>query len=160
MNENLPSLGRRGGGWVALQFVLLGLALLLGVLDISGWGEGVRDGLRYLGVLGISAGVVLAVYSVLGLGSSLTAMPAPLAGASLKTGGAYAVVRHPIYSSLLLVVLGWCLLTSPWVLIPLGLLAVVLDAKRQVEERWLLATYPEYATYRATVRWALVPFVR
>jgi protein-S-isoprenylcysteine O-methyltransferase Ste14 len=160
MSEGLPSLGRRGGGWVALQFALLALALLLGVLDVSGWDESVRGGFRTLGVLGISAGVVLAVYSVVGLGSSLTAMPAPLDGAALKTGGAYAWVRHPIYTSLLLIVLGWCLLTTPWVLIPFGLLAVVLDAKRQVEERWLLATYPEYSAYRARVRWALVPFVR
>jgi protein-S-isoprenylcysteine O-methyltransferase Ste14 len=160
VSEGLPSLGRRGGGWVALQFALLALALALGLLDLSGWDESVREGLRRIGVLGVSAGVVLAVFSVVGLGRSLTAMPAPLDGAALKTGGPYAVVRHPIYTSLLLLVLGWCLLTTPWVLIPFGLLAVVLDAKRQVEERWLHATYPEYAAYRARVRWALVPFVR
>ena len=60
MNRVPPSLGSRGQGWVALQFVLLGLALLVGLLDLSGWAEGPRGGLRYVGVLVIPAGVVLA----------------------------------------------------------------------------------------------------
>jgi len=145
---------------VALQFALLGLAVVVGALQLSGWGEAYRDGLRYLGVLVFSAGVVLAVYSVLGLGSSLTAMPAPLATGHLHTTGAYALVRHPIYTSVLLAVLGWALATTPWVLLVLGVLALVLDAKRQVEERWLRDAYPEYAEYAARVGWAFVPHVR
>ena len=160
MNRVPPSLGSHGQGWVALQFVLLGVALLVGLLDLSGWSEGVREGLRYLGVLVVSGGVVLAVYAVLGLGSSLTALPAPVPHGQLRTHGVYGVVRHPIYSALLLVVLGWALMTSPWVLLVLLALAVVLDLKRQVEEQWLADAYPEYPEYRMRVRWALVPYLR
>ncbi len=154
-----PSLGSRGQGWVVLQFVLLGLALGVGLLDLSGWPVAAQGGLRYLGVLVMSAGVVLAVYAVLGLGSSLTALPAPVADGRLRSTGVYAVVRHPIYSSLLLLVLGWALATSPWVLLVLLLLAVELDLKRRVEEDFLERTYEEYPAYRARVPWAFVPWV-
>lgn len=154
-----PSLGSRGQGWVVLQFVLLGLALLVGLLDLSGWPAALQGGLRYLGVLVVSAGVVLAVYAVLGLGSSLTALPAPVASGTLRTTGVYAVVRHPIYSALLLIVLGWSLMSSPWVLLVLVLLAIELDLKRRVEEDFLERTYEEYVAYRAQVPWAFVPWV-
>jgi protein-S-isoprenylcysteine O-methyltransferase Ste14 len=160
MNRVPPSLGDKGQGWVALQLVLLGVALLVGLLDLSGWASAYAGGLRYVGVLVMSAGVVLAVFAVLGLGSSLTALPAPVEAGTLRTDGVYGVVRHPIYSALLLVVLGWALVTSPWVLLVWLALAVVLDLKRQVEEDFLERTYDEYPAYRARVPWALLPLVR
>lgn len=156
----LPRLGGRGGGWVALQFALIGLAVVLGLLDLQGWGPQWGGGLRTLGVLLVSAGVVVAVLAAVGLGSSLTAMPEPRAGGRLRTDGVYGVVRHPMYLAVLCGVLGWALMTSPWALLPFGVLAVVLDMKRQVEEQWLAEAYPEYAAYRMHVRWALVPYLR
>jgi protein-S-isoprenylcysteine O-methyltransferase Ste14 len=160
-----PSLGDKGQGWVVLQFALLGLALVVGLLDLSGWPEPVRSGLRYVGVLLLAAGLVLAVFAVLGLGSSLTALPAPLASGQLRTDGVYSVVRHPIYSALLLCVLGWALISSPWVLLVAVALAVVLDLKRQVEEDFLSRFYDGsvgegYESYRRRVPWALVPWIR
>ena len=161
----IPRLGSKGQGWVALQFALLALALVVGLLDLGGWPEQVASGLRYVGVLVISAGVVLAVFGVLGLGRSLTANPAPLEDAELRTDGVYSVVRHPVYSALLLCVLGWALATGPWVLLVLVALAVELDLKRRVEEDFLVGFYDgaageSYASYRERVPWALVPWVR
>ncbi|MFC6237439.1 methyltransferase family protein [Longivirga aurantiaca] len=158
--SGLPRLGGRGGGWVALQFALLGVALVLGLTDLSGWGEAWAGGLRYIGILVLSAGVVVAVLAAVGLGPSLTALPQPRDGGRLRTDGVYGVVRHPMYLSVLCGVLGWALLTSPCVLIPFAALAVVLDLKRQVEEQWLAEAYPEYPAYRMQVRWALVPYLR
>ena len=153
----IPTLGRRGGGWVALQFLLLGLLAVVGLLDLSGWPIEVRGGLRGIGVLLVSCGTVLAVFAVTGLGSSLTATPAPLPSATLRTGGVYAHVRHPIYAALLLITLGWALISSPWCLVLVFLLAIVLDLKRRVEEEFLLATYDDYALYRAAVPAAFIP---
>jgi protein-S-isoprenylcysteine O-methyltransferase Ste14 len=158
--SGLPRLGGRGGGWVALQFGLLGVALVLGLTDLSGWGPAWGGGLRYVGMLFVSAAVVVAVLAAVGLGSSLTAMPQPRDGGRLRTDGVYGVVRHPMYLSVLSAVLGWALLTSPRVLVPFAALAVVLDLKRQVEEQWLAEAYPEYPAYRMQVRWALVPYLR
>lgn len=156
----LPRLGGHGGGWVALQFALIGLAVVLGLLGLGGWGQQWGGGLRSIGVLLVSAGVVVAVLAAFGLGSALTAMPEPREGGRLRTDGVYGVVRHPMYLAVLCGVLGWSLMTSPWALLPFGVLAVVLDLKRQVEEQWLAETYPEYAAYRMHVRWALVPYLR
>jgi protein-S-isoprenylcysteine O-methyltransferase Ste14 len=75
----------------------------------------------------------------------------------LRTEGVYSVVRHPIYSGLLLLATGWSLTTSPWALLATAVLAVELDLKRRVEERFLATTYPQYAAYRSNVRHALVP---
>jgi protein-S-isoprenylcysteine O-methyltransferase Ste14 len=155
MTSGPPSLGRRGGGWVALQFALLGLLVVVGVLGWGGWSMP----LGTIGVLVMSAGTVVAVLAVVGLGPALTAVPAPVAGAPLRTDGLYGVVRHPIYLGLLLIAAGFSLATTPWGLLVTALLAVVLDLKRRVEERWLDATYPQYAAYRAAVPHALVPYV-
>jgi protein-S-isoprenylcysteine O-methyltransferase Ste14 len=160
VSSRLPRLGGHGGGWVALQFGLLAVALALGLTDLSGWGDTWGNGLRYVGMLLVSAAVVIAVLAGVGLGSSLTAMPEPREGGWLRTDGVYGVVRHPMYLSLLAGVLGWSLLSSPRVLLALAALAVVLDWKRQVEETWLAEAYPEYPAYRMQVRWALVPYLR
>ena len=158
--SGLPRLGGRGGGWVALQFALLGVALVLGLTDLSGWGPAWGGGLRYVGMLFVSAAVVVAVLAAVGLGSSLTALPQPRDGGRLRTDGVYGVVRHPMYLSVLSAVLRWALMTSPRVLVPFAALAVVLDLKRQVEEQWLADAYPAYPAYRMRVRWALVPYLR
>jgi protein-S-isoprenylcysteine O-methyltransferase Ste14 len=155
-----PSLGDKGQGWVVLQFALVGLALVVGILDLSGWPPAYQGGLRYLGVLCLSAGVVTAVLAGLALGPSLTALPAPVEDGRLSTAGPYRYVRHPLYSALLVLVLGWALLSSPWVLVVLVVLGVELDLKRQVEEDFLERTYPTYPAYRDAVPWALVPYVR
>lgn len=159
-SHHLPRLGGHGGGWVALQFVLIGLALLLGFTDLTGWGDTFGNGLRYVGMLVVSTAVVIAVLAAVGLGSSLTALPEPRQGGRLRTDGVYGVVRHPMYLSVLAGVLGWALLSSPRVLLALAALAFVLDFKRQVEEQWLAEAYPDYPAYRMQVRWALVPYLR
>ncbi len=153
----IPRLGRRGGGWVALQLLLLGGLSVLGGIDRDGWPDSYRSGLRYLGVLVISTGTVVAVLAVTRLGAALTAVPAPIEGARLRTDGIYGVVRHPIYSALLLITTGFALGTTPWAFVVVALLAAVLELKRRVEEDFLTATHPEYADYRHEVPCALVP---
>jgi protein-S-isoprenylcysteine O-methyltransferase Ste14 len=144
---------------VALQVVVLGLLAVAGVAGWGGWGPAYGGVLAYLGALVMAAGVVVAVLAVAGLGPSLTALPAPVAHGRLRTEGPYSLVRHPIYSGLLLLALGWSMVTTPWCLLLVAALGVVLDLKRRVEERWLRAAYPEYPMYEAVVRHALVPYL-
>jgi protein-S-isoprenylcysteine O-methyltransferase Ste14 len=153
----IPALGPRGEGWVALQFVALGAALAIGLLA-PGWNLGGRA-LDVAGLVLAAAGAALALAGVRGLGSSLTALPKPHDTAELKDGGIYAHVRHPLYGSLLLLVLGWCLLTSPWVLLAWAGLLAVLSAKSSREEAWLVERYDGYAAYRARVRPRFVPWL-
>jgi len=140
--------GKRATAWslVAAQMVLLvALAGMPGrrVWTAPGW----------LAVLAVAAIAVAAAWAVAGaarLGAGFTASPLPSAAARLRTTGAYACVRHPIYSALLLggagvVVLGGRLTrVAVW----LALLAL-LWCKARLEERELAARFPGYEAYAA-----------
>ncbi len=66
---------------------------------------------------------------VVSLGSSLTPFPKPSERSTLRGRGAYRLVRHPIYGGLLLVALGWSLISSPLALVTTAFLAALLELK-------------------------------
>jgi protein-S-isoprenylcysteine O-methyltransferase Ste14 len=157
----IPPLGSRGQGWVLLQVLLLlavaAAAILVVARVLPHWPDGARAALTVLGAVAVLGGITVFLLGATGLGSALTADPKPLDDEVLRTHGLYAHVRHPIYSGLVLTALGAALLTGPWTLVPVALLAVELDLKRRLEEEWLLTAYADYAAYRARVTAALVP---
>ena len=155
---HVPSLGRRGEGWVALQIVALALVLVSGWAGPA-WPASWTAALRLAGAVLVVGGVVLAVAATRSLGSSLTALPRPAPSASLREDGVYARARHPIYGALLLVALGFAALTSWWAVVAWGFLLGVLLAKSAREEVWLAERYPGYPAYRARVTRRFVPFV-
>jgi len=74
--------------------------------------------------------------------------------------GPYAVVRHPMYASAMLYILGTPLaLRSSWGLVPVGALLIVLIWRLLDEERLLAEELPGYTEYQRRVRFRLVPFV-
>jgi protein-S-isoprenylcysteine O-methyltransferase Ste14 len=154
----IPSLGARGGGWVALQFALMVAILVLGVVG-PGWPDSARWWLKGAGVLLVFAGAFVMTKAARALGSSLTPFPAPAESGELAEAGPYAVVRHPIYSGGILFAAGIALALSPWALVGAAVLAVVWALKARVEERFLTARYQEYADYRMRTRYRLVPYV-
>jgi len=158
MSSGLPSLGRRGEGWVIAQFVLGAAILVLGIVGFA-WPDGVSRALTFVGVLVGAFGMVLLAQGFGALGSSLTPFPRPLENAALREGGVYGRVRHPIYGGVLLLALGWSLALSPLALAATVLLWVLLELKSRHEESMLLDRYPEYRTYRERVRRRFVPGV-
>jgi protein-S-isoprenylcysteine O-methyltransferase Ste14 len=111
------------------------------------------------GVLLLGAGFFLAIAGLFNLGRSLTIVPRPKDDAVLVQNGAYRIVRHPIYSGLILGSFGWALLVNgPLTFVYALLLAVVLDIKSRREEQWLNDKYPDYAAYQQRVH-KLVPFI-
>lgn len=125
------------------QVGLLGLLLLpVGpALDLP-WG------VILLGRALTGSGVLLGLIAASGLGSSLTPTPVPRAGGTLKTGGLYRFVRHPIYSSLIIAAFG-VVVSSGGLLqaVVFGALCVLLDAKAAFEERLLGRKFSDYAAY-------------
>jgi protein-S-isoprenylcysteine O-methyltransferase Ste14 len=74
--------------------------------------------------------------------------------------GPYAVVRHPIYTGILLAMLGTAVSIGELRgLLAVGLAFAGFFIKSQMEERWLLQEFgTEYEQYRREVK-ALIPFV-
>jgi protein-S-isoprenylcysteine O-methyltransferase Ste14 len=154
----IPELGRRGGGWVALQtalFFAIGACGFVGVY----WPGSVESYLAVVGFVLIIAGILVALTGALTLGRSFTHLPRPRKSGRLRQGGIYRLVRHPVYGGVLLLALGWSLAEAPLALVPTALLALVFDLKSRREEIWLRERYPEYAAYAERTRSRLVPFV-
>lgn len=142
--------------WVIGQSVLMLGLVVLGVTQRQGWQS---ENSFAAGAVLFSIGAVMGIWGVRSLGGSRTPHPTPKADAELVQHGIYRLLRHPLYGSVMLASLGWALLWQSKA--ALGL-AVVLcgffDAKARLEERLLLAKFPEYAAYRART-WKFVPWV-
>lgn len=107
----------------------------------------------------IAAGSLLALAGVFDLGRNLTPLPRPKDNATLVQTGAYRIVRHPIYSGLIMMVWGWALWAQDWFLMGYAVaLFIFFDFKSRREELWLREKFPEYAAYQTRVR-KLIPFV-
>lgn len=151
----LPNLGPRGEGWVAGQFLLLGLVAFASVPYLGSivpqtlvrWVLFVVGGAEMLiSAWAISRGFV-------DLGRSLTPLPRPHAGAEMVERGIYRQIRHPIYAGLILAAIGWATLTgSPPAFAASLALGIFMDAKARREEVWLSDRYPEYADYRTRTK--------
>jgi protein-S-isoprenylcysteine O-methyltransferase Ste14 len=157
-SSRLPALGRRGGGWVAIQAALLVTAIAAGLAGPA-WPASASPWLAAAGAVGVLAGVALLIAGGAGLGPQLTPFPRPVDGGELRRSGVYGLVRHPMYGGALLAMLGWALLSSPWALVPLAAAALFLDAKRRREEAWLIKSLAGYKDYRRQVRRRFIPFV-
>jgi len=153
--------GTRGEWYVVVQAVLLVL-IGLGPRTLPGlpaWNPPYATIATWLGFAMMLTGVCLSVAGVLRLGGNLTPLPYPKDDSVLVDTGAYAIVRHPIYSGLVFGALGWGLWLNSWLTLGFALaLLVLFDLKLRREERWLCQRYPEYAAYQKRVR-KLVPWV-
>jgi len=149
-------MGKRGEGWVIGQFVI-GIAIVASALVTR---VELPLLVRVLGIvlMGISGLVVVA--GAFNLGKNLTVMPKPKEGEhSLITSGVYGIVRHPIYSGLILGSFGWSLLWGTLLGLALSVVLLLwLDQKSRHEEAWLIEKYVDYPTYQRRVK-KLIPFV-
>jgi protein-S-isoprenylcysteine O-methyltransferase Ste14 len=105
--------------------------------------------IRWLGVLLLLAGALIAGWGVRSLGRNLTPGTEPLPEGSLVTSGAYAHWRHPIYTGVVLLLAGYSLVWSNWTLaLIVGVIAFgYFEAKARREERWMIERFPDYETY-------------
>lgn len=147
-------------GWlfVAVQAGLIaGLVLLPGRND---WPtpDGMRvfaTGLSIAGFVGLGA-------AALRLGRALTPTPVPKDDATLVVTGLYRFVRHPIYTSVLVLVVGIVLRSGSVLTAALGVATFAFfNTKAAWEERRLAERYAGYAAYAArTPRFIPRPWVR
>jgi len=152
----------RSNRWVLGAFTLLGFALAYfpalsdrhDVLTFRG------EGVRWAGVVISTLGGALRLAPVFVLGRRFSGLVAIQQDHRLVTSGLYGVIRHPSYLGLLVGAVGWSLAFRSGVgLVITGLIALVLVARMDAEERLLGETFAgEYEAYRART-WRLVPYL-
>jgi protein-S-isoprenylcysteine O-methyltransferase Ste14 len=116
---------------------------------------------RFIGLAILLAATALTLWARFALGLMWSAVPAVKQGHQLRTGGPYAITRHPIYTGLLGMLLGSMLVAGggPW-LVPFPVALIILEFKIRIEERFMTAEFPEeYPRYRTRVP-QLVPGLR
>lgn len=162
MSDNSPWWkGERGEWYVVAQFIFFGLifAAPLWTRSWSGWSAPWDTVGQVAGAALIGLGGLLAVWGLLSLGNNLAAVPHPKDDATLVEHGPYKVVRHPIYSGIILGALGWGLFMNSWLTILLALLLFLFfDIKSRREEKALSTRFSAYAGYQQRVR-KLLPYL-
>ncbi len=99
-------------------------------------------------------GLVLCVASLLALGRSFGFAAADR---GLVVRGPYAVVRHPVYASYVLLQSGYVLQSMSLRNVVVLLILWSCNVGRVRAEERVLATNAQYSAYRARVRWRLLP---
>lgn len=149
MSKGANNFTERGGWWVITQSFLMAMAITLGVVFHGDW-----TGVWFI-ALGSTLVILGGYFGIAGvsvLGRNRTPYPKPREGSELVERGIYARVRHPLYTSVMLVCFGWAAI---WQSVPSlsAALATTLffRAKAVREERWLRAKFPGYAAYAKRV---------
>lgn len=153
--------GPRGEGFVLIQFVLFAV-IFLAPSSWPGWPEwpvpwstiGMVSGL-----IGGSMGAMLIIAGLVSLGSNLTAVPRPKETGQMVASGPYRLVRHPIYSGIIMGAFGWGLLQNGILTLAYAIiLFFFFDVKSRREEQWLCEKYAGYPAYQQQVK-KLIPFI-
>ena len=114
----------------------------------------------WLGAAITMVGLLFTIWARVHLGRNWSGTVTIKQGHELVTSGPYSLVRHPIYTGLLLAFIGSAIGLGEW----RGIVGIVIAAasfwiKLRIEENWLQQEFGEtYAAYRQRVR-ALVPYI-
>jgi protein-S-isoprenylcysteine O-methyltransferase Ste14 len=111
------------------------------------------------GMIVFVAGLGLAVWARIYLGRNWGMPMTQKDEPELVTSGPYRFVRHPIYSGILLGILGSAIATNVYWLIALAVVGPYFIYSATVEERNMASTFPTaYPSYKAATK-MLIPFV-
>jgi protein-S-isoprenylcysteine O-methyltransferase Ste14 len=115
--------------------------------------------LKVVGLILFACGLALAIWARIYLGRNWGMPMTQRAEPELVTSGPYRFVRHPIYSGLLLALLGTALATNIYFLLALVLVGAYFIYSATVEERTLTTSFPAaYPGYKEHTK-MLIPFV-
>jgi protein-S-isoprenylcysteine O-methyltransferase Ste14 len=114
----------------------------------------------WIGAFLTAGGLLFTVWARLHLGRNWSGSVTIKKGHELVMSGPYGLVRHPIYTGLLLALLGSTLALGDWrAVLALTLAAGALWRKLWIEERWMRQQFGDaYQAYSQRVA-ALIPFV-
>ncbi|MEW6347472.1 MAG: methyltransferase [Thermodesulfobacteriota bacterium] len=108
-----------------------------------------------LGVLGL----ILGGLSFRALGRNFRVFAAPRRSGTLITSGVYSMVRHPMYTGVIVGLGGYVLMFGALFCVPLWMAVTALYTIKSIkEERIIEAKFPEYHEYRKKT-WRLIPYL-
>jgi protein-S-isoprenylcysteine O-methyltransferase Ste14 len=99
-------------------------------------------------------GVALSIVALSSLGRSIAVVPA---NRGIKTGGAFRVVRHPIYAAYSFTFIGFVMCSPTTRNALVAAASLLLLVLRAVFEERLLMREPLYRQYAERVRWRMLP---
>jgi protein-S-isoprenylcysteine O-methyltransferase Ste14 len=156
---------RQDGGSHTILIVLLVLGILLGVLVAFTLPATtitfMPDLFFWLGMLILYAGIALRLYAIITLGTFFTTTVATTSQQTVIHSGPYRLIRHPSYTGILMILLGFSLALMNWlsllIIITFALLALAyrIRVEEQVLQTQLGQPYQDYM--RHTKR--LIPFI-
>lgn len=112
-----------------------------------------------LGVALWAAGLGLAIWARLYIGRNWGMPMTRRERPDLVTTGPYRLIRHPIYTGIILALLGTALATTPFGLIAVAVIAGFFVFSATREERFLAGEFPDsFPAYKARTK-MLVPFI-
>jgi len=116
--------------------------------------------IKDLGLLILVLGLAFAIWARFVLGRNWSGTVTVKENHVLMTRGPYGWVRHPIYTGILLGLLGTALIGGTLAsLLALALVTLVFWLKLRIEERFMVETFgDQYTAYRRRVK-ALVPYL-
>ena len=133
--------------FVSLQFLLF----LIYTID-SQWFFGFTHPIKYIGLVFAFLGFLIIILAILQLNKNLSPFPTPKNNSLLIQNGLYKIVRHPIYSGIMLLFLGYGIYKdSVFKLFITALLFILFYLKTNYEEKLLQNKFPEYALYKKKV---------
>ncbi|WP_343790271.1 isoprenylcysteine carboxylmethyltransferase family protein [Dokdonella soli] len=114
----------------------------------------------FSGVAVIAVGLAFSIWARVHLGRNWSGVVTLKENHELVRSGPYALVRHPIYTGLLLGFVGTAIARGEWRgVLAVAMAFVALWRKLRLEERWMIETFGDaYLRYRAEVA-ALIPFL-
>jgi protein-S-isoprenylcysteine O-methyltransferase Ste14 len=105
--------------------------------------------INYVALFLVIIGLITIASAIYALRMSISAFPSPTSNAKLINTGVFKLVRHPIYSSILISSFGWALYSNSLFRILIFVaLFLLFEIKSNFEEQLLIKKFPNYHAYK------------
>ncbi|SDI52945.1 methyltransferase family protein [Winogradskyella thalassocola] len=135
--------------YVSIQLVLF----LVYALPVELWVLHFAEWLRYSGLVLAILGLVLGIMALIQINTKISPFPTPVSKSQLITNGAFSIARHPIYTSVIAMTLGYAVFdASLFKFIICLALWWLFYFKSIYEEQLLVEKFPQYSDYKQQTR--------
>jgi protein-S-isoprenylcysteine O-methyltransferase Ste14 len=144
---------------VFLQFLIAAIVISVTLIESSLTHRQEITAVKIVSIVLIILGIVTVFTALFTFNQKVTANPIPLETAKLRTNGIYGFIRHPMYSSVILFIIGFTLYERAYYSFFLNIFVVIfLVFKIKFEEKQLEKHFRDYQSYQAKTK-KLIPFI-